>query len=87
MRLVGLKGKHKLADKWEHEPYVVLEQPSPGIPVYRVQKETSKGRIRTLYRNFLLPFSGLPMPRDPVKTKKSKVHKTLKSHMGLYSSS
>lgn len=34
--LVGLKGKHKLADKWEREPYVVLVQPSSGIPVYWV---------------------------------------------------
>ena len=35
----------------------------------------------------MLPFSGLPMPRDPVKTKKSKVHKTPESHVDLYSSS
>ena len=73
VRLVGLKGKHKLSDKWEYEPYVVLSQPSLGIPVYKVRKETSKGRIRTLHRNMLLPFFGLPVPLQKVKQQKPKL--------------
>ena len=30
---VGLRGKHKIADMWEHKPYVVVSQPNPGVPV------------------------------------------------------
>ena len=70
VRLVGLKGKHKLSDKLEYEPYVVLSQPSLGILVYKIRKETSKGRIRTLHRNKLLPFFGLPVPLQKVKQQK-----------------
>ena len=28
VRILAHGGKHKLADKWEHDPYVVLEQPN-----------------------------------------------------------
>lgn len=78
VRLVGLKGKHKLADKWEHEPYVVLDQPTPGIPVYKVQKETSRGKIRILHRNLLLPFTGLPVAL--VRSKKSRPEPVIESY-------
>jgi hypothetical protein len=60
VRQVNLQGRHKLADKWEKEPYVVLEIPYEGQPVYRVQRETRKGPIRTLHRNMLLPFVSIP---------------------------
>ena len=36
VRLVGLKGKQKLADKWERTPYMVVSIPNDNIPVYRV---------------------------------------------------
>ena len=36
---VGLHGKQKLADLWEHCPYVVKSQPVPAIPVYEVYKK------------------------------------------------
>ena len=39
VRLVGLKGKQKLADKWERTLYTVVSIPNDNIPVYRVQKE------------------------------------------------
>ena len=42
MRKVGLKGKQKLVDKWEQEPYVVKQIPNSDIPVYRVQREVGK---------------------------------------------
>ncbi|VDI30104.1 Hypothetical predicted protein [Mytilus galloprovincialis] len=35
------EGKHKLADKWEHDPYTVLAQPNADIPVFTVQKENA----------------------------------------------
>lgn len=58
---VGLRGKQKLADRWERQPYIILSQPNPDIPVYTVKSENSRSRkIRTLHRNLLLPFMGLP---------------------------
>ena len=60
VRKVGIKGKHKLADIWESCTYIVQTQPMPDVPVYVVQKEGSKAKPRTLHRNMLLPFHGLP---------------------------
>ena len=59
---VGLRGKQKLADRWERQPYIILSQPSPDIPVFTVKLENSRSKkIRTLHRNLLLPFMGLPL--------------------------
>lgn len=52
---VGLKGKHKLADRWQHDPYTVMQQPNTQIPVYKIGKEGEKPRM--LHRNMLLPLS------------------------------
>ncbi|PJE77797.1 hypothetical protein CI610_03272 [invertebrate metagenome] len=60
VRKVGFKGKHKLADRWEKNPYVVLSIPDSELPVYRVKLETDKGPVRTLHRNMLLPFTAIP---------------------------
>ena len=60
VRNVGIRGKHKLADRWEHTPYIVKDQPNPDIPVYAVQQEGSRKKPRILHRNLLLPFMGLP---------------------------
>lgn len=56
VRLLAKTGKCKLADKWEKDPYIVVEKPVSDIPVYRVRKEFGGGKIRTLHRNLLLPF-------------------------------
>lgn len=63
VRILAFEGKHKLADKWEEDPYVVLSQPNDGIPVFVVQREDATGRKRTLHRNHLLPISSLPVSR------------------------
>ena len=55
VKIVAHKGRHKLQDKWEPEEYVVVEQPIAGTPVYKVQPVT-RGNIRTLHRNLLLPL-------------------------------
>ena len=71
----GHRGKHKLADLWEHCPYVVIGQPVSDIPVYEVVKENARNsKPRTLHRNMLLPFTGLPCPRThhPAKTQRDK---------------
>ena len=51
------KGRHKIQDCLEDEEYQVVDQPTPGIPVY-VVKSLAGGRPRVLHRNLLLPLQG-----------------------------
>jgi transcription antitermination factor NusG len=53
MRNVNLRGKIKIADRWEEEPYRVLKRVSDEIPVYVIK--TSSGKKRTVHRNLLKP--------------------------------
>lgn len=57
VRNLSTRGKHKLADRWEEDPYQV-EECIPGLPVYKVQDKDGKERV--LHRNLLLPFRGPP---------------------------
>ena len=64
VRQVGLKSKHKLADRWENIPCVVVAVPNAGIPVYKVKKESGDSIVITLHRNMLLPFGAIPSLPD-----------------------
>lgn len=55
VRKTGVHEHDKLADKWESETYVVVEQPNPSIPVYVVKPEAGRKK-RVLHRNLLLPI-------------------------------
>nr|ATA66769.1 Pol, env [Haliotis discus hannai] len=66
VKVVAFDGRHKLADKWEEDVYVVLDQPTPSIPVYVVGKENGEGKKKTLHRNLLLPVGSLPLQEIPV---------------------
>ena len=55
VRIVKWTARHKIRDKWEEEEYVVVSQPDPEIPVYKV-KPLDGGKVRTLHRNLLLPL-------------------------------
>ena len=55
MKIVAHKARHKIQDKWESEEYIVIEQPIPGTPVYRVRPVTGT-KVRTLHRNLSLPL-------------------------------
>ena len=63
VKLVGLTGKHKLADKWESEPYEVIRKPDSAMPVYVVKRCDGEGHERTLHRNMLFPLA-LPRTDD-----------------------
>ena len=51
------KGRHKIQDRWEDREYQVVDQPTPGIPVYTV-KSPAGGQTMGLHRNLLLPLQG-----------------------------
>ena len=58
---VGLRGKQKLADRWEHQPYIVRCQPILTYPSTMSSLGNSRSRkTRTLHRNHLLPFMFIP---------------------------
>ena len=62
---IGQKGKHKLANKWQKDVYLVVGQNDPNLPVYQVQKESGAGNVRRVHRNLLLP---LALPLEPTVT-------------------
>jgi hypothetical protein len=39
-----LRGKQKIADRWENEPYIVVSQPNVDIPVYDVKRDNPRAR-------------------------------------------
>ena len=57
VRKTAWKGKHKIQDRWESDEYQVIEQPTSGIPMYKVEC-VAGGRTRILHRNLLLPLQG-----------------------------
>ena len=76
IRRMAFKGKHKLADRWDKDPYVVIGIPNKDIPVFKVRKESDESVIKTLHRNMLLPFSAIPGGASKVTDIPSKVKKT-----------
>lgn len=61
---VSVRGKHKLADRWERPVHVVVKQVDGG-PVYVVKPEKGSGPHRTLHRDLLLPCGFLPVEEPP----------------------
>ena len=55
----GMGGKRQIADRWEKDVYLVVDQPNKGIPVM-IKREHGRGRRRMLHQNLLLPFMALP---------------------------
>ena len=58
VKKTAFQGKHKLANRWESEPYIVVSRPNPDVPVYRLRREDGT-RERMLHRNLLLPIGSL----------------------------
>ena len=66
LRNLGIPGKHKLADRWKSQPYVICKQ-LPNLPVYQIRPEGRVGPLKTWHRNHLLPLSeAVRLPPDPV---------------------
>lgn len=73
---VGLKGRQKIADRWQSEVFVVVGQPHGDIPVFEVRKEgCAKGTTKVLHRNLLLPIGSISLECDITPERKSKSSK------------
>lgn len=74
---VGLRGKHKIANRWSQTVYKVIKQVR-DLPVYVVAPFDSDGPERVLHRDLLLPCGFLPIAEEHIKdntpkqTRKSK---------------
>lgn len=55
LKNLGVPGKHKLADRWRLQPYIVCKQ-IPGLPVYQIRPEGETGPRKMWHRNHLLPL-------------------------------
>ena len=55
VKQTGFQERHKIADVWEDDVYVVIDQPHKDIPVYTVENQTGEG-TKTVHRNLLLPI-------------------------------
>ena len=66
----GSSGNYKIDDKWELNPYRVLEQMSDPkgkvTSVFKIEEVVKDGapRLRTLHRNMLYPYRSV-MENDP----------------------
>ena len=59
--------RHKIADIWGDDVYVITDQPHKDIPVYTVENQTDE-TVKTVHRNLLLPLPtvfGWMRPFDP----------------------
>ena len=91
VRILAHEGKHKWADNWEREFYVVLEQPNHDIPVLVVQLENKKGPWPTLHHNHLLSVTTLPVlpqkesPKVMPRRKRQQIFRKIKYQVqGVY---
>ncbi len=74
VRNVRLRGKQKLADKWEQDVHVVVRKVR-DLPVYSVQPEGKGGPLRTLHRDLLLPCGFLQPTKSEEQPKQRVVRR------------
>ena len=55
MKWTGFQERHKIADIWEDDVYVITDQPHKDIPVYTVENQTDE-TVKTVHHNLLLPL-------------------------------
>lgn len=79
VRNVKLRGKHKLANRWEDDVYVVLRK-ADELPVYTVKPEGKERPVRTLHRDLLLPCSFIPTTEPTEKNSHKPLTKRTTRH-------
>ena len=71
----GSSGNYKINDKWEQNPYKVLEhlkdKDGKQMPVFRLREMVKEGasREKTLHRNMLYPFRSVEEADNPLLLK------------------
>uniref|UniRef100_A0A3B1IZP3 Gypsy retrotransposon integrase-like protein 1 n=1 Tax=Astyanax mexicanus TaxID=7994 RepID=A0A3B1IZP3_ASTMX len=80
VRNVKLRGKHKLADRWEPTVHVIVKR-AGELPVYTVRPENQKGQLRTLHRDLLRPCNFLSTEDVTPKIKVTKPRTRAASHI------
>ena len=65
VRVKAFGADHKIVDKWEQKPYVVLLQKKDQL-VYEVEPVDSRGgnNIRVLHRNMLFPIQSIQLSEE-----------------------
>ena len=67
VKWTGFQERHEIADVWEDDVYVIIDQPHEDIPVYTVENQTDES-VKTVHRNLLLPLPTIldwMRPYDP----------------------
>lgn len=68
LKNLGVPGKHKVADQWRPQPYIMCKQ-VPCLTVYQIRPEGETGPRKMWHRNHLLPLSDAvrvpPVPQLP----------------------
>ena len=62
-------GPGKLQSYWQETVHRVISQKNDSIPVYEVEPENGKGRVKILHRNLLLPCDCLHVQEPPIPTR------------------
>ena len=77
VRNVKIRGRSKMQDNWEEEPYRVLDRPNPEGNVYVVTLLNADGPMRTLHRDKLLDARELVPEMEADPSKESRITMTM----------
>ena len=64
-------GKHKIQDRWENVPYVVMDKPYPDVLVYKVRSGKCDDKPRVFYQNLLFPLLNVQQNKSERDQEKS----------------
>ena len=64
LRNVGLKGRQKLANRWQETVFVVLGKVEGTECVFQVKQEDGVGRVKVVHRNMMLPLGVREMEQE-----------------------
>lgn len=80
-------GTGKLWNHWEDTIHTVVKQVKENLPIYEVQPEQGRGRLRVLHRNLLMPCDYLPMDLPSSdKDKPKEIRHTQRDRIGTVQS-